>query len=113
AQADQIKRADISAETATPFIEPNSATNEYDCVGCHSVSRDGTVIAFAVSPQVAEPGEGSILSAIQTAPISDPASPYIKPTNGPPAFKDTPFTMGDGSTWTPGASTMGPTNQLG
>ena len=31
-----------------PFIEPESATNVFKCVACHSVSRDGNVIAFAV-----------------------------------------------------------------
>ncbi len=77
----ELKRADFGSAQAVPYITPNSTENEYGCVGCHSVSRDGSVIAFAVS----EPG-GEHGAAIQVAPTQDPATPYVRPVKGTSPF---------------------------
>ena len=77
-----IKRFTFGAKKAVVFIKPNSPTDEFSCVACHSVSRDGKVIAFAVSQ---DPG-GENTSAIQTAPTDDPTMPYIKPVKGMSPF---------------------------
>ncbi len=77
----ELKRADFGSAHAVPYIAPNSTENEYGCVGCHSVSRDGSVIAFAVS----EPG-GEHGAAIQVAPTQDPANPYVRPAKGTSPF---------------------------
>jgi len=69
-----IKRAQFGAKRAVPFISPKSATSDYYCVACHSVSRNGKVIAFAVSED-----NGQDTAAIQTAPTEDPTKPYVKP----------------------------------
>ncbi|MDX2021370.1 MAG: hypothetical protein SF187_14105 [Deltaproteobacteria bacterium] len=37
----------FGARKAVPFITPESDTNRFMCGGCHAVSRDGRVIAFA------------------------------------------------------------------
>ena len=76
-----IKRATFGSDHAVPFIVPNSATNDYDCAGCHSVSRDGKVIAFAVGPE-----GGENIAGIQTAPTEAPDAPYIRPAKGPTPF---------------------------
>jgi hypothetical protein len=78
AASKSIKRFTFGAKKAVPFITPNSKTDEFSCVACHSVSRNGKVIAFAVSQ---DPG-GENTSAIQTAPTDDPTMPYIKPAKG-------------------------------
>jgi hypothetical protein len=69
-----IKRAQFGSKRAVPFISPQSTTSEYYCVACHSVSRNGKTIAFAVSEQ-----DGQDTAAIQTAPTQDPTKPYVKP----------------------------------
>lgn len=74
ANSGTIKRATFGAQAAVPFIAPGSTTNEFQCAGCHSVSRDGSTIAFAVSAL-----EGEDRAAIQTAPTQNPASPYVRP----------------------------------
>ena len=74
ASTEEIKRVQFGESKALPLIKPLSDTNEYACVGCHSVSRDGTTIAFAVAAE-----EGHNGSAIQIAPTSDPTSPTVKP----------------------------------
>jgi hypothetical protein len=72
-----VERATFGAAQAVPFILPHSGTNSYGCTACHSVSRDGNVIAFAVSK---EGGENS--AGIQVAPTIDPSSPIVEPTKG-------------------------------
>jgi hypothetical protein len=79
-----IKRAQFGSKRAVPFISPKSTTSDYYCVACHSVSRNGKVIAFAVSEQ-----DGQDTAAIQTAPTQDPTKPYVKPQLVPLA--STPF----------------------
>ena len=76
-----IKRATFGSDKAVPFIVPESATNEFACAGCHSVSRDGKVIAFAVGPE-----EGEDIAGIQTAPTEAPETPYIRPAKGQTPF---------------------------
>jgi hypothetical protein len=70
-----VKRAALGAESAVDFIAPNSATNEFGCTGCHSLSRDGKVIAFAVLGASHQDNS----AAIQVAPTTDPTHPILKP----------------------------------
>jgi hypothetical protein len=93
AAGNQIKRANFGSAKAVPYVAPNSETNEFGCVGCHSVSRDGKVIAFAVSELA-----GENAAAIQVAPTEDPAAPYVKPTKGTSPF---PADMLGGNTVSP------------
>jgi hypothetical protein len=93
-----IKRAQLGADKAVPFIVPDSSTSSYACNACHSVSRDGTVIAFAVSP-----AEGENIAAIQFAPTEDPATPYVAPPKGTTPF---PADLAHGKT-------EGPTSYFG
>jgi hypothetical protein len=95
-----IKRASFGSVQAVPFITPRSATNDYACAACHSVSRDGKVIAFAVSEY-----EGEGTAAIQTAPTQDPTQPYVRPPKG-----QTPFPAPD---IRPPNVTEGPTDFFG
>jgi hypothetical protein len=98
AEGRTIKRANLGAGKAVPFIVPASSTNSYDCVACHSVSRNGEVIAFAVTPN-----EGEDIAAIQTAPTENPEAPFISPPRGtspfPPDLR--------------GPNTQGPTSNFG
>jgi WD40-like Beta Propeller Repeat len=87
AASKSIKRFTFGAKKAVPFIKPNSPTDEFSCVACHSVSRDGKVIAFAVSQ---DPG-GENTSAIQTAPTDQPDMPFVRPVKGM-----TPYYTGPG-----------------
>jgi len=92
-----IKRASFGSGHAVDFIVPKTATTDYACVGCHSVSRDGSTIAFAVAP-----AEGENIAGIQTASTLDPTKKYINPTNGTTPFVDNAH-----------GNTQGPTNSLG
>ncbi len=75
-----IKRANFGSQKAVPFISPASAQTEFGCVACHSVSRDGSTIAFAVT-DISD--EGVFLAhAIQTAATDAPDEPYVRPTRG-------------------------------
>jgi Tol biopolymer transport system component len=62
-------RAPADADKAVPFIVPNSATNARRCSGCHSVSRDGKIIAFSA-------GEAAV-AELQVAPTETPWTPTI------------------------------------
>jgi hypothetical protein len=85
-----INRVSFGAEAATPFIVPSSSTaaasvtpnTDYECVSCHSVSRDGTTIAFGVAPH-----EGENIAGIQVAPTANPYAPTIVPTPGPTPYE--------------------------
>jgi len=111
-----IKRVVWGAQSATDFIIPKGRmgaegeepNTEYECVSCHSVSRDGTTIAFGVSPE-----EGENISGIQVARTADPYTPLIAPTPG-----TTPFTNGPDPAVYDGAAHgnpegIGPTDSLG
>jgi hypothetical protein len=76
-----LKRANFEAQGSVPYITPESETNQFKCVACHSISRNGSVIAFAVSNL-----SGETVAAIQTAPTEDPASPYVEPALGTSPF---------------------------
>ncbi len=82
AAQEELKRANFGAKQAVPFVSPESQSNEFKCVACHSVSRNGKVAAFAVSNI-----QGESVAAIQTAPTEDPSNPYVRPTLG-----TTPYT---------------------
>jgi Tol biopolymer transport system component len=104
-----IKRATFGAREAVRFIEGRpSPTNTFSCQACHSVSRDGTAIAFAVCEK-----DGENTAAIQSASTLDPENPWVRPA-GPAA---TPYTdpklthAGDPAYTAP--VTQGPTNNFG
>lgn len=98
ASADRtIKRASFGADRAVDFITPG-VNADYACVSCHSVSRDGSTIAFGVSPE-----HGENIAGIQVAKTNDPDSPVIVPLNGA-----TPY----GAEVSNG-NTEGPTTSLG
>jgi len=82
----EIKRADFGSDQAVPFISPNSETNAYDCVACHSVSRDGKVIAFAVTNVEGGGDNGEDRAGIQIAPTITPEQPFIAPQEGPSPY---------------------------
>jgi hypothetical protein len=103
AQAKSLKRATFGAEKAVPFIEPESSTNQFKCVACHSVSRDGKVIAFAVSND-----HGESVAAIQTAPTENPAQPFVEPTLGTSPFSPELANVANG-----GTLSAQPTDQFG
>lgn len=85
-----IMRATFGSDRAELFIAPNSDTNDFACAGCHSVSRNGKVIAFTASADVKYPGMG-----VQVAPTDDPTQPYVKPIKGvSPAGAGYPRTPG-------------------
>ncbi len=74
----ELKRASFGSPQPVAFIKPDSPSSEFPCVSCHSVSRDGKVIAFAVAEHEAQHG-----SAIRVAPTADPDNPYVRPVEGP------------------------------
>lgn len=85
-----IMRATFGSDQAELFIAPNSPTNDFACAGCHSVSRNGKVIAFTASADVKYPGMG-----VQVAPTDDPAAPMLQPKKGvSPAGAGYPRTPG-------------------
>jgi hypothetical protein len=99
ANTETIKRATFGSKKAVPYIEPNSSTNQYACVACHSVSRDGKVIAFAVTEL-----SGENIAGIQVAPTDDPANPWVEPPKGPTPYGRPDLNQGN---------TEGPTDFLG
>jgi WD40-like Beta Propeller Repeat len=101
-----IKRFTFGAKKAVPFIVPNSPTDEFTCVACHSVSRDGKVIAFAVSNLP----HGENTSAIQTAPTDNPSMPFVRPVSGMSPFFTPP---GNGVDDLSHNTPMGPTDHFG
>ncbi len=73
-----IWRAPFGAEQASPFISPETAENPEKCGGCHSISRDGEVIAFAA-------GEHSNSGRLTVAPTASPAQHYVAGGTSPSA----------------------------
>jgi hypothetical protein len=75
-----IFRLPFGADQAEPFIMPNSPTNERQCGACHSVSRDGSTIAFTARDYLEGPDDqrSGVLVAKLTAtpdlPIIPPAA---------------------------------------
>jgi hypothetical protein len=74
-----IKRASFGAKKAVPFISPTSAQTDFSCVACHSVSRDGKTIAFAVTEDTTA---GDSAKGVQAAPTDTPDAPFFRPTRG-------------------------------
>jgi hypothetical protein len=72
-----IFRLPFGADRAEPFIMPNTATNTRQCGACHSVSRDGSTIAFtARNDDDSLDQRSGVLVAAQTA---RPEQPFIVP----------------------------------
>jgi hypothetical protein len=67
-------RLPFGASRASPFIVPSSPTNPLTCAGCHSVSRNGTLIAFTATSDPT-----SAVSFLTTAPTTAPSAPTIAP----------------------------------
>jgi hypothetical protein len=76
------RRLLFGARASEPFIAPQTASNPASCGGCHSVSRDGSTIAF---------DQGDTGTAVlRVAPTSDPDTPLFTPAtvhdSGTPAL---------------------------
>lgn len=69
-----IFRMVFGGEEATPFIAPETAANPTKCGGCHTISRDGSLIAFT-----ADEANGRLY----LGRTDDPAHPVIAPINEP------------------------------
>ncbi len=67
-----ILRALADSPKAVPFIPPRTARNGEACAGCHSVSRDGRIIAFSAGGQ-------AFSAELQVAPTQDPGAPVVEP----------------------------------
>lgn len=66
-----IYRLPFGADQAEPFIMPNTRTNTRQCGACHSVSRDGSTIAFTVRDIEGGPPDqrsGSLVTALTAQP---------------------------------------------
>lgn len=66
-----ILRALAGSPRAEPFISPRSPANAAACAGCHAVSRDGKVIAFAS-------GDTAYAGALQVARTDAPETPSVR-----------------------------------
>jgi hypothetical protein len=71
-------RAPLGSSKASLFVAPGSPANPHSCGGCHSVSRNGDVIAFAATDD--NNAQDSMLTAAPTAML---AAPVIKPPPPP------------------------------
>ena len=71
-------RAALGSSKATLFVAPITPANPHGCGGCHSVSRDGSVIAFAATDD--NNAQDSMLTVAPTANIT---APTIKPPPAP------------------------------
>jgi hypothetical protein len=71
-----IFRLPFGADQAEPFIMPNSKTNDRQCGACHSVSRDGSTIAFTARDTDGGPDQrsGSLVAKL----TAQPATPLIE-----------------------------------
>lgn len=66
-----IYRLPFGADQAEPFIMPNTKTNARQCGACHSVSRDGSTIAFTARDIEGGPEDqrsGSLVTALTAQP---------------------------------------------
>jgi WD40-like Beta Propeller Repeat len=76
-----IFRLPFGADQAEPFLMPGTATNERDCGACHSVSSDGSTIAFTARDDDASPDQrsGSLVVKVTAQPnrrLFEPAGSY-------------------------------------
>jgi len=72
-----IFRLPFGADRAEPFIMPNSRTNERQCGACHSVSRDGSTIAFTARNNDSSPDQRSGVLVVRTT--ASPETPFLEP----------------------------------
>ncbi len=66
-----IYRLPFGADQAEPFIMPNTKTNGRQCGACHSVSRDGSTIAFTARDIAGGPPDqrsGSLVTTLTAQP---------------------------------------------
>jgi hypothetical protein len=73
-----IFRLPFGADRAEPFIMPGTATNERDCGACHSVSRDGSTIAFTARNEN-DSGADQRSGVLVTSRTTRPESPLVQP----------------------------------
>lgn len=66
-----IYRLPFGADQSEPFIMPNTGTNTRQCGACHSVSRDGSTIAFTARDIEGGPADQRSGSLV-TAPTAQP-----------------------------------------
>jgi hypothetical protein len=71
-------RAALGSSKATLFVAPNTPANPHACSGCHSVSRDGSIIAFAATDD-----NNAADSMLAAAPTANLASALIRPSAAP------------------------------
>jgi WD40-like Beta Propeller Repeat len=74
-----IFRLPFGADQAEPFIMPTSETNDRQCGACHSVSRDGSTIAFTARDTDGGPDQrsGSLVARL----TAQPGTPLIEAAN--------------------------------
>lgn len=75
-----IFRLPFGADRAQPYIMPNTGTNDKQCGACHSVSRDGSTIAFTARDYDGGPDQRSgtlevKLTARPDTQVVPPAAP--------------------------------------
>ena len=66
-----IYRLPFGADQAEPFIMPNTKTNDRQCGACHSVSSDGSTIAFTardIDDGPADQRSGSLVTTLTAQP---------------------------------------------
>jgi TolB protein len=78
----------FGARRAVPYISPRSEASPAACAGCHSVSRDGNVIAFSSGD--AEDGDGIFQNAafegrLTVADVDQPETPAIATSRDQPS----------------------------
>lgn len=73
-----IFRLPFGAAQAEPFIMPNTPTNERQCGACHSVSRDGSTIAFTAVDGSPDQRAGVLV----TTSAARPATPIVSAAPG-------------------------------
>lgn len=81
AQRTGIFRLPFGADQAEPFLMPGTATNDRQCGACHSVSSDGSTIAFTVRDGPDRPDQrlGSLVVKVTAQPnlrLFEPAVDY-------------------------------------
>jgi hypothetical protein len=75
-----IYRLPFGADRAEPFIMPNTATNERSCGACHSVSRDGSTIAFTAVDGSPDQRAGVLVTTNAARPATSIVSPAADAT---------------------------------
>jgi hypothetical protein len=76
-----IFRLPFGADRAEPFIMPGTKTNQRDCGACHSVSRDGSTIAFTARND-GDVSNDQRSGVLVTALTSKPQAPLVQPPAG-------------------------------